>query len=401
MMRSSRNVHDPVYPTYSPYLTTESQIQSLKSMLAQGDAENREIRSRIDKFELPIENMLAEDNGKDAEINTLKNENSENDRLRSKRNRLQSENKELQRNDAITQKTQEALYSLVLSKHAEIEQLRANVKRKRTYTGAPHDATEHAQSFKKRASDKIADITAQLADTRKDLAALADNKRRLKEDTVSLAKQLAQANNSLACKDAHITSLEAQARTETGSNDGTRTRHATSGTQVNRYSAAPNGKGNWDHQNKIARLNSKLTKADRAQEHSARQLEKMEKWLEVKERDIMTLIEKLADQPFGSGPMDRGLGPKQSVKGIYLEFLINTPDTSMESPAESPVRASALKQHLQYVAVANSLVRNGPSNGHTAPRTRAEDYPTDGSSNVSASHSNHKYNGKIVRFAPD
>ncbi|KAJ1893842.1 hypothetical protein LPJ66_005523 [Kickxella alabastrina] len=441
MMRSSRNVHDPVYPTYSPYLTTESQIQSLKSMLAQGDAENKEMRSRIDKAEARIENMLAEDNGKDAEINALENENrslhnkleedrafyhnnnflafdkmtkyaeatrrenewlqSENDRLRSERNRLRGKNEELQRNDAITQKTHKALYSLVLSKHADIEQLRADAKRKCPYTDALHNATDHVQSSKKRASDKIADVTAQLADARKDLAALADDKRRLKEDIVSLTKQLAQANNSLARKDAHIASLEVQARIDTGSNGGTRTRHATSGDQVNRCPTAPDSKGNCDHQNEIVRLNSKLTKADRAQEHSACQLDNMGKSLEVKEREIMTLIGKLADQPFGSGPMDGCLGPKQSVKGTYLEFLINTPDTSMESPADSPVRSSALKQHLRYVAVADALVQNRPSNGHTAPRTCAEDYLTDGSYNVSASRSNCKSNSKSVHFAVD
>ncbi|KAJ1940473.1 hypothetical protein GGF37_003963 [Kickxella alabastrina] len=231
------------------------------------------------------------------------------------------------------------------------------------------------------------------------MAALADGKQRLKEETFSLTKQLAQANNSLACKDAHIASLKAQACTETGSNGGTRTRHATSGTQANRYSVAPDVKGNYNHQNEIAGLNSKLTKADRAQVHSARQLEKMKECLEVKEREIMTLIGKLADQPFGSGPMGGCLGPKQSVKGTYLEFPIDTPDTSMESPADNPVRASELKQHLRYVAVADSLVRNKPSCGHTAPRARAEDYPTDGSSNVSASRSNHKSNSKSVRFA--
>ncbi|KAJ1894356.1 hypothetical protein LPJ66_005237 [Kickxella alabastrina] len=297
MMRYSRNVHDPVYPTYSPYLTTESQIQSLKSMLAQGGAENKEMRARIDKAEARIENMLAEDNRNDAEIRALENKNSDRNRLRT-------------------------------------------------------------------------DITAQLADAREDLAALADDKWHLKENIFSLTEQLAQANNSLTRKDAHIASLEAQGRTKTGSNGGTHTRHATSGTQVNRCLAAPDGKGNCNHQNEIARLNSKLTKVDHAQEHSAHQLEKMKKWLEVKEQDIMTLIGKLADQPFGSGPMGRRLGPKQS-------------------------------QHFQYVAVADALVHNKPSYGHTAPRTRAEDYPTDGSSNINASRSTHKSNGKSVRFALD
>ncbi|KAJ1894321.1 hypothetical protein LPJ66_005258 [Kickxella alabastrina] len=442
MMRSSRNYHDPVYPTYSPYLTTESQIQSLKSMLAQGDAENKEMHARIDKAEAHIKDMLAEDNGKDAEISALENENrslhskleedrafyhnnynflafdkmtkyaevvcrenewlqSENDRLRSERNRLRTENKELRRNDAITQKTHKALYSLVLSKHADIERLHANAKRKSPYTDALHDATKHVQSSKKRASDKIADITAQLADARKDLAALADDKRRLKEDTFSLTKQLAQANNLLACKDTHITRLKAQACTETGSNGSTRTRHATSSAQVNGCPTAPDSKGNCDHQNEIVRLNSKLTKADRAQKHSARQLEKMKRFLEVKEREIMTLIGKLADLSFESGPIDGCLGPKQSVKGTYLEFLIDTPDTSMESPADNPVRASELKQHLRYVAVADALVRNRPSNNHTAPHTRVEEHPTDGSSNVSASRSNCKSNSKSVRFALD
>ncbi|KAJ1945984.1 hypothetical protein GGF37_001419 [Kickxella alabastrina] len=441
MMRSSKNVHDPVYPTYSPYLTTESQIQSLKSMLAQGDAENKEIHARIDKAEAHIEKMLAEDNGKDAEISALENENrslhskleegrvfyhnynflafdkmtkyaeamcrenewlqSENDRLRSERNRLWTENKELQRNDAITQKTHKALYSLVLSKHAEIEQLHADAKRKRPYTDALHDATEHVQSSKKRTSDKIADITAQLADAQEDLAALADDKRRLKEETFSLTKQLTQANNSLACKDAHIASLKAQACTETGSNGGARTRHATSGAQVNGCPTAPDSKGNCNHQNEIVRLNSKLTKADCAQEHSACQLEKMKRCLEIKEREIMALIGNLADQPFESRPMDGCLGPKQSVKGTYLEFLIDTPNTSMESPADNPVRASELKQRLRYVAVADALVQNRPSNDHTTPRTRAEDYPADGSSNVSTSRPNCKSNSKSVRFALD
>ncbi|KAJ1891073.1 hypothetical protein LPJ66_007126, partial [Kickxella alabastrina] len=326
---------------------------------------------------------------------------SKNDRLRSKRNSLWSKNKEFQRNDAIIQKTQEYLYSLILSKYAEIEQLHTNSKRKRTCIDALHDATKHAQLSTKRASNKIADITARLANARKYLAVLADDKRRLKEYTFSLTKQLAQANNLFARKNVHIASLEAQARTETGSNGGTHTRHATSGTQINRYSAAPDGKGNCDHQNKIVRLNSKMTKTDCAQEHSARQLEKMEKCLEVKEWKIMTLIGKLANQPFGSGPMYGCLGPKQSVKGTYLEFLIDTPNTSMKSPAESPVRAPALKQHLQYVAVANALVRNRLRCGHTALRMRAEDYPTDGSSNVSASRSNRKSNSKSVRFALD
>ncbi|KAI7828405.1 hypothetical protein BX661DRAFT_224382 [Kickxella alabastrina] len=408
MMRSSKNVHDPVYPTYSPYLTTESQIQSLKSMLAQGDAENKEIHARIDKAEAHIEKMLAEDNGKDAEISALENENrenewlqSENDRLRSERNRLWTENKELQRNDAIPQKTHKALYSLVLSKHAEIEQLHADAKRKRPYTDALHDATEHVQSSKKRTSDKIADITAQLADAQEDLAALADDKRRLKEETFSLTKQLTQANNSLACKDAHIASLKAQACTETGSNGGARTRHATSGAQVNGCPTAPDSRGNCNHQNEIVRLNSKLTKADCAQEHSACQLEKMKRCLEIKEREIMALIGNLADQPFESRPMDGCLGPKQSVKGTYLEFLIDTPNTSMESPADNPVRASELKQRLRYVAVADALVQNRPSNDHTTPRTRAEDYPADGSSNVSTSRPNCKSNSKSVRFALD
>ncbi|KAJ1940472.1 hypothetical protein GGF37_003962 [Kickxella alabastrina] len=119
------------------------------------------MRARIDKAEAHIENMLAEDNGKDAEISALENEDrsfhskleedrtfyhnnynflafdkmtkyaeatcrenewpqSENDRLRSERNRMRSENKELQRNDTTTQKTHRALYSLFLSKYVEI-----------------------------------------------------------------------------------------------------------------------------------------------------------------------------------------------------------------------------------------------------------------------------------------
>ncbi|KAJ1943750.1 hypothetical protein GGF37_002505 [Kickxella alabastrina] len=267
---------------------------------------------------------------------------------------------------------------LVLSKYTEIEQLHADAKRKHPYTDALHDVTENVQSSKKRVSDKIADITAQLADAPENLAALADDKRCLKEDTFGLTKQLAQANNLLACKDAHIASLKAQVCTKTGSNGGTHSRNATSSTQVNRYSAAPDGKGKCDYQKKIARLNSKMAKADCAQEHSACQLEKMEKCLELKEREIMMLIGKLADQPFR-----------------------NMLDTPMKSPADSPVCALSLKQHLQYMTMADALVCNKPSCGHTTPRMCAEGYPTDESSDVSASCSNHKSNVKSVCFALD
>ncbi|KAI7830017.1 hypothetical protein BX661DRAFT_197723 [Kickxella alabastrina] len=49
-----------------------------------------------------------------------------------------------------------------------------------------------------------------------------------------------------------------------------------------------------------------------------------------------------------------------------------------------PVHALTLKQHLQYVTMADAL-----------------GYPTDGSSNVSASCSNHKSNDKSMRLALD
>ncbi|KAI7823459.1 hypothetical protein BX661DRAFT_200148 [Kickxella alabastrina] len=58
--------------------------------------------------------------------------------------------------------------------------------------------------------------------------------------------------------------------------------------------------------------------------------------------------------------------------------------SSTQSPADSPVCALSLKQHLQYMTMADAL-----------------GYPTDESSDVSASCSNHKSNVKSVCFALD